>query len=240
MNFATSKERLLQYLSNKHISVPIFLKETGIKRGFLDGDKLKASISDIFIAKIIAKYKDLNIEWLITGNGEMLNQQSGYKSETDITEVKEPKPHYESANYKPRPFIDVIYGTLGVPNGFALAVRADECEQISIPFISDYDFSIKGRGDSMINRKNPDRSICDSDLIACKLWKSRSHVQWGQVYALATSQGVIVKQIKESEKEGCIKCVSFNEEDGYSPYDIPVEEIYDWALVVSVTHTSKW
>ncbi|NDV79822.1 S24 family peptidase [Dysgonomonas sp. 511] len=170
----------------------------------------------------------------------MLNEQDEYKNESSTSEEKGQKPHYEDTNYKPRPYIDAFYGALGVPNGFTLAVRADECEQISIPFISNYDFSIKGRGDSMINRKNPDRSICDGDLIACRIWTSRSYIQWGQVYALATSQGVVIKQIKESEKEGYIKCVSFNEEDGYTPYDIPVEEIYDWALVVSVTHTAKW
>lgn len=121
-----------------------------------------------------------------------------------------------------------------------LAIKVDECEQISIPFISDYDFSIKGRGDSMINRKNPDRSICDGDLIACRIWTSRSYIQWGQVYALATSQGIVIKQIQESEKEGYIKCVSFNNEDGYMPYEISLEEVYDWAIVVSVTHTVKW
>lgn len=72
MNFATTKEKIIQFIDFKQISTTNFFKETGIKRGFLDSDKLKASVSDIFIAKIFAKYPEINLEWLITGEGKML------------------------------------------------------------------------------------------------------------------------------------------------------------------------
>lgn len=230
---ATDRMRL--YLEEKGISKYSFYKKTGLSNKFLDNSSnMGTDKTEI----IIRYYPDINIEWLITGKGDMIKTATDTNTPSQIINSNT-KPYYEIANYKPRPFID-CYGILGTPNGFEIAIKADECEQISIPFVSDYDFSIKGRGDSMINRKSPDRSICDGDLIACKIWASRSYVQWGQVYALATSQGVVVKQIKESEKTGCIKCVSFNEEDGYTPYDIPIEEIHDWAIVVAVTHTAKW
>jgi hypothetical protein len=72
MNLVTSKERLLQYLENKDIDKSTFYEKTGIKRGLLDADKLKSALSDQFIAKIIAIYDDLNIRWLITGKGLMI------------------------------------------------------------------------------------------------------------------------------------------------------------------------
>ena len=78
MNFATTKEKILQYLDFKGISNTNFFKETQIKRGFLDSDKLKASVSDIFLTKIIATYPEINLEWLITGNGEMLKKEVLY------------------------------------------------------------------------------------------------------------------------------------------------------------------
>ena len=74
MNFATTKERILQYLEIKEVSLKTFFNETGIKRGFLDSDKLKSSVSDVFITIIIAKYSDINLDWLLTGKGEMLKQ----------------------------------------------------------------------------------------------------------------------------------------------------------------------
>ncbi|MBP1631278.1 MAG: hypothetical protein H6Q15_2171 [Bacteroidetes bacterium] len=72
MKIASTKERILQYIEYKHISRPTFLKKTGIKRGFLDADKLNQAVSDDHFAKIIAIFHDLSIEWLLTGDGNML------------------------------------------------------------------------------------------------------------------------------------------------------------------------
>jgi len=68
---ATSKERLIKYLDYKGVSLSDFFKGTTIKRGFLDSDKLNATINDVFLAKIIAFFPQLNIRWLITGYGDM-------------------------------------------------------------------------------------------------------------------------------------------------------------------------
>lgn len=68
----TTKHRIIKYLNYRKISVSSFLKTTGIKRGFLDSDKLEASVSDVFLTKIIANYNEINLNWLITGEGDML------------------------------------------------------------------------------------------------------------------------------------------------------------------------
>lgn len=73
MKIATTKQRILQYIDFKHISKQTFFKETGLKRGFLDADKLETSIPDTFIATIIATYPEINLAWLLTGQGEMLS-----------------------------------------------------------------------------------------------------------------------------------------------------------------------
>lgn len=74
MNFATTKERIVHYIDFKGIKVKEFYKITGIKRGFLDSDKLKSSVSDTFLATIIAKFTDINPIWLLTGQGSMLKE----------------------------------------------------------------------------------------------------------------------------------------------------------------------
>ncbi|MHC1780031.1 MAG: hypothetical protein AB9922_07315 [Bacteroidales bacterium] len=75
MQIATTKERIVQYLDFKGIKLSKFYAETGLKRGLLDSDKLKQSITDVFVATIIEIYEDINLEWLITGKGEMLKQK---------------------------------------------------------------------------------------------------------------------------------------------------------------------
>lgn len=72
MILVTTKTRLLKYLENKGISKSEFYSFTDIKRGLLDSDKLSAAVPDTTLAKIIAKYPDLNIIWLLTGTGTML------------------------------------------------------------------------------------------------------------------------------------------------------------------------
>ncbi len=74
MILVRTKHRIKEFIEYKGITPKEFLKETEIKRGFLDSDKLNSTVSDVFIAKIIAKYPEINIKWLLTGEGYMLKQ----------------------------------------------------------------------------------------------------------------------------------------------------------------------
>ena len=89
MKIATTKERILQFIEYKGISKQKFFQITGLKRGFLDADKLDTSIPDTFIATIIATFPELGIEWLITGEGSMLKSDT-YNSNVSSASVPPP------------------------------------------------------------------------------------------------------------------------------------------------------
>ena len=91
MILVTTKERLLQYLEYKGIGRSEFYAYMGIKRGLLDADKMKATISDPIIAKILVAYPDLDITWLLTGNGSMLKQNVSNDKNMDNTLVSSDK-----------------------------------------------------------------------------------------------------------------------------------------------------
>ncbi len=76
----------MQYLKFKGIKLSRFYAETGIKRGLLDSDKLKQAISDTFVSTIIATYDDVSLEWLLTGDGQMLKNPTG-ESVAQLTTV---------------------------------------------------------------------------------------------------------------------------------------------------------
>lgn len=97
----TTKERILKLIKSIGTTKAIFMQRTGIKRGFLDGDKLEASVSDKQLAAILAAYPDVNLEWLVTGHGsqyktttqqaiqpQQSNQQDLYKILLDKYEKK--------------------------------------------------------------------------------------------------------------------------------------------------------
>jgi len=86
------------------------------------------------------------------------------------------------------------------------------------------DFLIRVKGDSMTPKYN------GGDLVACKKVAETYFLQWGRVYVIYTgSQGIMIKRVQPSEKDGYIKCVSDNPK--YAPFDVPKEDIVSIALV---------
>lgn len=90
----------------------------------------------------------------------------------------------------------------------------------------------------MVNIADPVHSICHGSYIALRRSQMNT-VQWGEVYALATADGYIVKKIMPSDMENCVRCVSFNA-DEYPPFELSVNEIYDYAIVVGVATINLW
>ena len=86
------------------------------------------------------------------------------------------------------------------------------------------DFLIRVKGDSMSPK------FTGGDLLACKKVVDAYFFQWGRIYVVYTrSQGVMVKRIQPSDRDGCIKCVSENVK--YAPFDVPMDDIVSVALV---------
>lgn len=139
-------------------------------------------------------------------------------------------PYYEVENFE-----------CGTPAGFGGALEATNPDgYFNFPWVKNdgETFCVKAHGNSMLNFKDPIHSITHGSYVALK--KSNVNtIQWGEVYALATADGYIVKKLMPSEREGFIKCVSFNS-DEFPPYDISVEEIYDYAKVVGVATVNLW
>lgn len=237
----TIKQRLIDYINYKRIGQGKFEKSVGFSNGYINN--IKGTFGADKLEKIFGIYTDLDREWLLTGRGNMIKESSTrIETNGELIQLSEEEAPYgvNERSLKFRPHIESATGSCGAPNGFNQAIMEHECESISLPFMVNYDFSIRAAGDSMINRENPKRSIRNKDVIACRYWTSRSHIRWGEVYALATRDGIVIKKIMPSEKEGCIKCVSFNESDGFIPYDLDLEEVTDWAIVVGVVSIEAW
>ena len=108
-------------------------------------------------------------------------------------------------------------GTLaGFPaDGAAL----QNCEKVISP-ICGVDFAITVYGDSMA----PEYPSGSRVLI--KKVNPEVFIDWGKAYVLDTSNGVIIKEVVESAKEGCIRCHSINPDPKFSDFDVPMSEIY--------------
>ena len=148
----------------------------------------------------------------------------------DIAMVTDGIPYYEVENFE-----------CGTPAGFSGALEANNPDgYFNFPWVKPdgNTFCVKAHGNSMLNVNNPIHSIGRGSYIALRR-NSLSAVQWGAEYALATADGYIVKKLMPSDREGFVRCVSFNDEE-YPAYELSVNEIYDYAIVVGVATINLW
>lgn len=69
-------DRLFKYIDNKGVSVSEFSKRIGVSNGYLAKQKSgKANIGSHIIEKIVRAFPDMNLLWLMTGEGSMIRLQ---------------------------------------------------------------------------------------------------------------------------------------------------------------------
>jgi hypothetical protein len=66
------KDRIKQFIHYQHITAKDFCFKCGLSNGFLTND---SAVGSDKIAKIVEVYPEINLEWLVMGDGPMLNDQ---------------------------------------------------------------------------------------------------------------------------------------------------------------------
>jgi SOS-response transcriptional repressor LexA len=220
----TIKERLKEFIGYQRISVREFERRCDLTNSFVNN--IGNTIGADKLENIIHSFPTLSRKWLLTGEGEMLVEENS----TLPIEATEGIPYYDIENFE-----------CGTPAGFGGALeKANPDGYFQFPWVKNdgTTFCVRAHGNSMVNIQDPIHSICHGSYIALRR-SQMSAVQWGEVYALATADGYVVKKIMPSDMENCVKCVSFNA-DEYPPFELSVNEIYDYAKVVGVATINLW
>ena len=199
------KKRLLRFVESRELSQRGFEGTCGLAQGTISSIKVKGPSVDV-LTKISNAFPDLDMNWLVSGKGDML--------------------HNERKSWKQIPLLpfSAVAGYMSDNNGLD-AFRGD-----SVMF---KDFSDRGAdcviridGDSMMPRYR------SGDVLAIRILKDPSFFQWGRVYVLSTTQGCVVKKLfPDPEDEEKIICHSENS-DNYPDYKIMKQEIMGVAIVV--------
>lgn len=211
------RERLKQFIEFKEISKYKFYKDLGLSNGFLDKE---GNIGSDKCEKIIYQYPELNILWLLTGEGEMITSTQNKEMKNEEL----PVAHCTESN-EGIPLIPI--------NAMAGAFTGDqtvmeyECDRYIIPSFKGADFLIGVKGSSMYPRYN------SGDIVACKRLNLQNlFFQWNKVYVLDTDQGPLIKRIKPGTDQNHVTIVSDNKD--YEPFELAIDHIYNVALVVGV------
>lgn len=99
-----TRERLKSFLASINISEGAFEKQTGLAKGFVS--KVGDSIRTSSINKIKSIYPNLNAAWLLTGEGNMLNNNT-LQEEVNLIPLIEEKGEFYTNNNHGAKFYDL-------------------------------------------------------------------------------------------------------------------------------------
>lgn len=225
--------RIKQIALNEGITIGALERRIGASKGVLS--RAIANGTDIqakWLEAIVENYPQYSAQWLMTGHGEMINNNVGLDpsqgTKQGAPQQQILKPHTPVLNItddfqtRPRIPLDAAAGSLTIA---LFSVSESDCEQLPvIPTLPKYDFTIVARGDSM----SPD--ILSGDELACRFISEKGFIQWGRTHVLDTAQGIVVKRIFDDNDY--IVCRSSNH--NYPDFPIPKTDIYHLALVVGL------
>ena len=244
-------KRIKQYIDYKGITNQNFEKQIGFSNGaFASQLKNNRTIGVDKLENILIAFPELNPEWLLTGNGEMIKTKSkenvpinlGDKIGDKLGDKPNVKKRYaiespemplvteENAVYKSNTGIPLIPidAMAGFGTGAVQVMHYDTSKYI-VPEFSELnvDFMIRVKGSSMVPKYN------SGDLVACKkLVITDIFFQWNKVYVLDTEQGALIKRVKKGSRDNYILLISDNK--NYDPFELHLSKIFAVALVVGV------
>ncbi len=198
-NTSSVKTRLRQLLKAKRVTSSEFARRLGVSSGYVGA--MRKSLPEEKVVKISKIFPDLNRNWLLYGEGEML---------------KENDPEKALDGYLiPLLPLEAMAGSL---QNFSMGISLEQCEFITSP-VKGAELAIPISGDSM------EPEIHNGTIAAiCKI-NERAFIPWGNPMVVDTENGVLVKNLYPSELgEDYIEARSFNPR--YNPFQIPKNSIF--------------
>lgn len=219
------KSRLLELLKVKRMSQSEFARHLGVSPTYIGA--MRRSIPPERMKTVMELFPDLNRDWLLYGDGEMLIEE-----EDDMPDLRD-------GYVVPLLPVDAYAGNLQM---WSQGVELRDCEKVVSP-VPGVDFGIRVSGNSM------EPEFFDGNVLFIKRINERAFIPWGHPMVIDTENGVLVKVINpvESDEPGrkgskryddsMIEASSYN--PAYRPIYIPTESIYGlYRIITSIRQYS--
>lgn len=222
----TLTERITQLLDYNNITKHKFYQDLGLSSDFLNKPRETGTNEHV---KILQYFPDVNPDWLLTGEGEML--RAAPRIAANAREAK-----------------DVLYMNVPLVNVAACAGRShsygDPEYLEDLPsYLCIMDNLYKGKhkvfevgGDSMDDGSRA--ALYDKDKILCRevkpeLWASKLHLNQWFFVIVHKNDGIMVKQItKHDVEKGIITCHALNEL--FEDFELSLSEVAELYNVVRI------
>lgn len=198
----TTKERFIEYLKFKGLGQTAFEESAGLSRGSI---AKKTGFNADSIEKIATACPDLNINWLVTGLGEMLSHSN---------DEEEPQISYTQG---------VPYYNVDFIGRFDLALND---QTINPEYL--IDFQKYNNADCWCNvtGHSMEPEINHGDIIALKKVEDTSFLLLGEVYAIVTTNEMrTIKRLGAGKTDDSYTLIPSNKSSEYSPQPLPAKMI---------------
>ncbi|MDO3391604.1 S24 family peptidase [Bacteroides sp. ET489] len=224
-------ERIQKIIDEEGLNKNSFSKAIGISNNVTITRIIneKRSPSKSTCDKIVAAFPKYNLKWLLTGEGEMLNQ---------TTPTVHPNAHIvENLDYMSVPVVH-IKARCGYLAGYEDAGYIGTLP--TMPVIVDRTYHGKymifeAEGDSMDDGTR--NSICDGDKLLCRevrrdLWLPKLHINDWYFVIVHRTEGIAIKQIINQDENGNITCHSLN--NMFNDYTLNLDDVVEIYNVIKV------
>jgi phage repressor protein C with HTH and peptisase S24 domain len=199
------KRNISLYLSSKGITPYEFYKESGTTRGILGQNN---GISEDNISRFLAYAPDVNVGWLLTGEGNMLKSESD--THESVSSTEQPSSSNEGA-----PYYDVEF-----QGGFADSFNDQTIypdRHIYIPGFERVQVWCNISGHSMEPR------IGHQDIIGLRQCLVQD-IQFGKIYAVVLKTKRTVKILRKSNNPQMLRYVPINDKE-FDEQEFPITDI---------------
>ena len=94
--FSLIKERIIYFIENQSIKKKDFFNKVGITSANFRGNAVNTPLNSTAIENIFTLYPEINLEWLITGNGNMIKTGVLYSQKNVENVINDPKETSQS------------------------------------------------------------------------------------------------------------------------------------------------
>ena len=168
--------------------------------------------------KILSKFPDVNANWLLTGEGEMLSRK-----ENNENIVMEPILEYGTEQPKINYTTGVPYYNVDFIGGFDLIIND---QTINPEYM--IDFQKYNNADCWCNvtGHSMEPEINHGDIIALKKIEDKSFLPLGEVYAIVTTNDMrTIKRLGAGKTDDSYTLIPSNKSPEYSPQQLPARMI---------------
>lgn len=226
-------ERLAQFIQYQELSIRAFELSINASDGMIRrAISNKTDIQSKWLTAIAENYPDLNIDWLITGRGEMLRGKLSEPSDIQKNYFAESPNNQSIINYE---YKGAPYYNVDFIGGFDIVMN----DQTINPdyYINFAPYNKPGVIWCNITGHSMEPELNNGDFIAMKeMTGPIEYLPYGEIYGIVTDDYRTVKRLRMSDREGFIRLIPTNKSPEYGEQEIPISMIRKVFAVLGSMH----